>query len=97
VSNEAVGVVLAGVAVFFGLLGYLLSRAGLNKVERAAASVAANPAALGDQLKGVNDALAGLTGRQAPARVAWSLSLLCLVAAFVAFGLISVSLTPGDD
>jgi hypothetical protein len=96
VSNEAVGVVLTGVAAFFGVLGYLLSRVGLANVDRAAASLSANPAALNDELKGVNEALRQLTGRQAPARVAWSLSLLCLAGAFVAFGLISVSLAPGD-
>lgn len=55
------------------------------------ASVATTTTAIADQLGQVNDALAALTGRQAPARVAWALATLSLVAAFVAFDLVSVT------
>ena len=78
-----------GLVMFFALLGFLLSRAGLQKVDAAARELRAG--AVADQLDKVNEALAGLTGRQAPARVAWSFCALCLVAAFVSFGLVSFS------
>ena len=90
VSNDETGLVLVGVAVFFSVLGYLLSRAGLKKAEEAAPSLR-GAAAMTDQLDRVNEALAALTGVQAPARVAWSFCALCLAGAFVSFGLISVS------
>jgi hypothetical protein len=90
VSDDETGLVLVGVAVFFALLGYLLSRAGLQKVDGAAREARAG-AAISDQLDKVNDALEGLTGRQAPARVAWAFCALCLAAAFVSFGLFSLS------
>jgi hypothetical protein len=89
VSDDETGLVLVGVAVFFALLGYLLSRAGLQKVDGAARELRAG--AVADQLDKVNDALEGLTGRQAPARVAWAFCALCLAAAFVSFGLFSLS------
>jgi Flp pilus assembly protein TadB len=89
VSNDETGLVLLGVAVFFALLGYLLSRAGLKKVDEAAPQV--RGAAVADQLDRVNEALEELTGAQAPARVAWAFCALCLAGSFVAFGLISLS------
>ncbi len=76
--------------MFFAVLGYLLSRAGLKKVDEAAPDV--RSAVVADQLEKVNEALEGLTGAQAPARVAWAFCALCLAAAFVAFGLISIRL-----
>jgi hypothetical protein len=59
VSNDETGLVLVGVAVFFAVLGYLLSRAGLKKAEEAAPSLRA-AAAVADQLDRVNEALAAL-------------------------------------
>jgi hypothetical protein len=130
VSDDEVGLVLVGLTVFFAVLGYLLSRQGLNEVKTATQQVqqAANtakqttasaqvvvvdatgpPAAsvaqsskdvadattkISDQLGQVNEALAGLTGRQAPARVAWALAALTLVGAFISFDLISVAISP---
>ena len=88
-SNDETGLVFVGLAVFFALLGFLLSRAGLRKLDTAVEGVRAT--AVSDQLDRVNEALAGLTGNQAPARVARSFSALCLVAAFVAFDLISLT------
>ena len=90
VSNDETGLVLVGVAVFFAVLGYLLSRAGLRNVDEVAPAVR-SAAAVTDQVDRVNEALEALTGVQAPARVAWSFCALCLVGAFVSFGLISVS------
>jgi hypothetical protein len=90
VSNDETGLVLVGVAVFFAVLGYLLSRAGMKKVDEAAPGLR-SAAAVSDQIERVNEALEGLTGVQAPARVAWSFCALCLAGAFVSFGLISLS------
>jgi hypothetical protein len=90
VSNDETGLVLVGVAVFFAVLGYLLSRAALRKVDDAAPALR-GATAVGDQLEKVNEALEALTGVQAPARVAWSFCALCLAGAFVSFGLISLS------
>ena len=89
-SNDETGLVLVGVAVFFAILGYLLSRAGMKKADEAAPGLR-SAAAVSDQLDRVNEALAALTGVQAPARVAWSFCALCLAGAFVSFGLISIS------
>jgi CBS domain containing-hemolysin-like protein len=61
------------------------------------ATVAIKTSVISDQITQVNDALAGLTGNQAPARVAWALCALCLVGAFVAFDLISVAAAPEAD
>jgi hypothetical protein len=129
-SNDEVGLVLVGLTVFFAVLGYLLSRAGLEEVSTAARqtqeaakvakktvanaqqsiaqqtgagaeAVATNSAAvaeatnvISDQFSQVNDALAALTGRQAPARVAWALCALAFVGALVSFELISLTVTP---
>jgi hypothetical protein len=90
VSNDETGLVLVGVAVFFAVLGYLLSRAALKKANEAAPSLR-SAAGVTDQLDRVNEALEALTGVQAPARVAWSFCALCLAGAFVSFGLISIS------
>jgi hypothetical protein len=90
VSNDETGLVLVGVAVFFAVLGYLLSRAALKKANEATPSLR-SAAGVTDQLDRVNDALEALTGVQAPARVAWSFCALCLAGAFVSFGLISIS------
>jgi hypothetical protein len=90
VSDDDTGLVLVGVAMFFAVLGYLLSRAGLKKVEEARPELRSGVVA--DQMEKVNEALEGLTGAQAPARVAWAFCLLCLAGAFVAFGLVSVRL-----
>jgi len=65
-----------------------------TQVAQNSTEVAAHSSALQDQIEGVNAALAGLTGHQAPARVAWALCALCLVAAFVAFGLVSAAVAP---
>ena len=89
-SNDETGLVLVGVAVFFAVLGYLLSRAALKKANEAAPSLR-GAAGVTDQLDRVNEALEALTGVQAPARVAWSFCALCLAGAFVSFGLISIS------
>lgn len=94
-SNDETGLVFVGLTVFFALLGYLLSRAGLEKVDTAAREVRAG--AVADQIDKVNDALAGLTGNQAPARVAWAFCALCLVGAFLSFDLISLSVSPDAD
>lgn len=132
-SNDEIGLVLLGLAVFFAVLGYLLSRAGLaqvstatqeaqqaaNEAKHAAASaqqaivqetgspaaqvaantttVAAATTAISDQIGQVNDALAALTGNQAPARVAWALCALSFVAALVSFDLISLAVAPDAD
>lgn len=58
------------------------------------AGVLTKTTALSDGIGQVNDALAALTGRQAPARVAWALCALSLVAAFIAFDLVSVAVAP---
>lgn len=64
------------------------------ELAQSSTAVAKSTGAIHDQLAGVNTALEGLTGNQAPARVAWALCALCLVSAFVAFDLISVAVTP---
>jgi hypothetical protein len=68
-----------------------------EKVAASSESVAASTSAIQDQISAVNDALSGLTGNQAPARVAWSFSALCLVAALVSFDLISLDVSSGAD
>lgn len=57
-------------------------------------TVATTTSVISDQIGQVNDALAGLTGNQAPARVAWALCALSLAAALVSFDLISVAVAP---
>jgi hypothetical protein len=68
-----------------------------EKVAASSESVAASTSAIQDQISAVNDALSGLTGNQAPARVAWSFSALCLVGALVSFDLISLNVSSGAD
>ena len=60
-------------------------------VAKANQDVAAKVATLGDAVSSVDDALKGLTGRLAPARVAFALATLLVVAALFALGLISAS------
>lgn len=60
---------------------------------RTLAAVETTTMSISDRLGDVNDALAALTGRQAPARVAWALAALSLVAAFVAFDLVAVTVS----
>ena len=61
------------------------------------ATVAQSTTVIQDQLGEVNAALQGLTGPQAPARVAWSLCVFSLLFALVAFDLIALDMSPDAD
>jgi hypothetical protein len=58
---------------------------------QATQDVATNLATVGDAVSDVEDALKALTGRLAPARVAFALATLLVVAALFALGVISAS------
>jgi hypothetical protein len=66
-----------------------------DRVAQANTALAAQTADLAGAVTGVEDALKGLTGAFAPARVFLAITLLLLLAAFVALDLISVAVA--DD